>query len=561
MLLHWQKLQRFSLTLRNGVFQEGRTAILLSWCKQKLCFCAAYKHLRSSRVFRQKLLPKLQSSVALGLLSLTVTGCMMGPDFHTPQKPQVSSFTASPLPAKTASIKAAGKGGKAQYFVSNDDIKAEWWTLFHSQELNDLIAAGLANSPNLTSAQAALRQAQENVNVQVGNSLYPAFNAQLAGERQRFSLATIGGSGGSKSPVFNLFNTNVNVSYTLDVFGSARRQIESLVAQVDYQQFQLVGAYLTLTSNIVTTAVNIASLEKQIESTKKIIKVEEAQLEILKKQFRLGGISAITVFTQQTLVDQTRATLPPLENSLSQSRHALAVLIGEFPNKPIKAIDLDKLTLPSKIPVSLPSNLVRQRPDVRAQEALLHAASAQIGVATANLLPQFNITGNYGWESVTPAGLLNSKNEVWAMMSQITQPIFHGGALRAQRRAAIAAYDQTAAQYRETVLQAFQNVADSLRAIETDARTLRAQKQAEIAAYNNLRLSQDQYRLGGASYLTLLTAEQQYHQTVIARIRAQAARYSDTTALFQSLGGGWWNRQTEKCGDPINPMHASLTCP
>ncbi len=490
------------------------------------------------------------------VLPTCLSACMVGPNFHQPDAPKVSRYNATPLPAKTARTPYAGQAGKAQAYVYTQDIPADWWYLFHSPEINRLVEIGLANSPNLASAIAALRQAQEAVNAQIGNSLFPAVNAGLSGERQRFNDASLGTN---SSSIFNTFNASVNVSYTLDVFGGARRQIEALQAQVDYQQFQLLAAYLTLTTNIVTTAVTIASLEEQIEATQALVKDEEQQLAILQKQFHLGGIAAPVLLTQQTLVEQTRATLPPLEKSLSQSRHALAVLLGDYPDTNFPHINLETLNLPAKLPVSLPSKVVRQRPDVRASEALWHAASAQVGVATANLFPQFTLTGAYGWSSNTASALFEPQNKIWNYMTQITQPIFHGGALLASRREAIDAYDQSAAQYRQTVLQAFQNVADVLRALETDARTFQAQKAAETAARQNLKITQEQYFLGAINYLNLLTAEQQYHQTLISRIQAQATRYTDTAALFQALGGGWWNRH-QKC-DPINPTKASLTCP
>ena len=442
--------------------------------------------------------------------SVTVTGCMVGPDFHSPAAPNVHKYTENKLPAKTVSTARVGSAGKSQVFVNGKDISSEWWTLFHSKELNDLITIALANNQNLSAAYATLRQAQEALNVQIGNSLFPALNAGFTAQRQLFSSSSLGGGGTS---LFNLYNANANVSYTLDLFGGQRRQIEALRAQVDYQQFELIAAWLALTANVVTTAVTIASLEAQIKTTHALIASQEGTLKILNQQFQLGGISKASVLTQETLVDQTRATLPPLEKSLSQSLHALTTLIGAFPEHQLPKIALDKLNLPAKLPVSLPSSLVRQRPDVRASEALLHAASANIGVATANLLPQLSLTGTYGYESTLLPALIGPQSKVWEMLGSVTQPIFHGGALFAQRREAIAAYDFAAAQYKQTVLTAFQNVADSLRAIEMDARALRADKQAEVAARKNLYLSKEQYRLGGASYLILLTAQQQYEST------------------------------------------------
>lgn len=488
--------------------------------------------------------------VFLTALSISLlSGCMVGPDFHSPPSPHPEKYTENTLPSQTVATPKSGKAGASQVFVQGEPIPAQWWYLFHSEELNQLINIGLAHSPNLAAAQAALLQAQELVAAQIGSSLFPAFSAQGLGQRQRFSNATIGVPTGS--PVFNLVNTSVNVSYTLDLFGGARRQIESLMAQEDYQRYQFIAAYLTLTSNIVTTAITCSSLAEQIEITKMLIGEQQGQLDILQKQFKLGGIASTNVLTQETLVEQTRATLPPLEKSLSQSMHALSVLVGEFPEAAFPPIKLSSLHLPREIPISLPSQLIRQRPDIQASDALLHAASAKVGVATANLYPQFNITGNYGWEGNAPSDLFSSASKVWLMGFNITQPIFQGGALRAQRRAAIDAYKQALAQYRQVVLQAFQNVADSLRALETDARALRAQQAAESAAYNTVKVISDQFRLGGASYLSLLNAQQQYQQTRIQLAQARAARYTDTVALYQALGGGWWNRQPCKywnCG-------------
>ena len=478
------------------------------------------------------------------LVSMALTGCMVGPDFHPPASPRTNTYTGSPLPSKTVSTKAAGDGGKAQHFylVSGQDIPAAWWSLYHSDILNALICIGLANSPNLAAAQASLRQAEETFNAQIGTSLYPSVNAQLTGERQRQSSAGFGGD--IPSSIFNTYNASVNVSYTLDFFGAARRQIESLGAQIDYQNFLLEASYLTLTSNIVTTAVTIASLKAQIQATQQIIQFEADQLAIVKKQFNLGGASGSDVYFQETQLAQTRASLPLLEQNLAQNLHALSVLVGALPNEnKYPELTLNQLHLPKNLPVSLPSSLVRQRPDIRASEALLHAASAQVGVATANLYPQITLTGAYGYENQTIANIFTAQNIAWNYGASLLQPIFNGGALRAKKRAAVAGLEQAAAQYHQTVLQAFQNVADTLRALQNDAKTLKAEKEAEIAARKTLTITQAQFKLGGVSFLPLLIAQRQYQQARINRIRAEAARYVDTAALFQALGGGWWNRQ------------------
>lgn len=480
------------------------------------------------------------------LLSTTLLGCAVGPNFVPPPAPQTPTYTEAPQPQETVS--APVPGGETQHIVVGQDIPEQWWTLFHSEALNELIIKGIANSPNLQAAQAALKQAQENYRAQVGNYLYPAVNLQGFAERQKFASASFGesstSSGGFSIPsIFNLFNTQVNVSYTLDVFGANRRELEALCAQVNYQRYELEAAYLTLTANITTTAITEASLEAQRTATIEIIHLEQNLLDIVQKQFILGGASRSDVLSQESQLAQAKATLPPIDKSLAQTRHSLSILIGCLPSESnIPKFSLDNLHLPSELPVSLPSRLVRQRPDVRASEALLHQASAQIGVATANLLPQFTINGTYGWEALQLGQLFNPTTNLWSIIGQITQPVFHGGALLAQRRAAIAAYEQADAQYRQTVLQAFQNVADALRAIEMDAKELRAQAEAEKTAKNLLAITQAQYKLGAVNYLSLLNAQHQYQQALISRIQAQAARYTDTAALFQALGGGWWNQ-------------------
>lgn len=494
----------------------------------------------------------------IALCLSTLTGCMMGPDFKQPSAPPVTGYTAKPLPAHTVSVTQAGKAGIAQTYDIKKDIPADWWTLFHNDAISALVERGIAQSPTMAAAQAALINAQETLNAQIGNSLFPAFNANLGGERQR-SDSTLGG-GSVPANIFNTFNANINVTYTLDVFGASRREIEALAAQVDYQQFNLIATYLTLTSNIVITSLNLASITAQIGATHELIKATEAELAILQQQYRLGGVPLTNVLSQQTLVEQTKATLPPLQQSAVQAEHALAVLIGGYPDTNIPHLVLNKLTLPKHLPVSLPSSLVRQRPDVRGAEALLHAASAQVGVATANLFPQFTLSATDGWASTVASSLFTPSTKIWNFGGQIAQPLFHGGALLASRRAAIAAYDQAGAQYQQTVLTAFQNVADTLRAIANDARTFKAQKAAEIAARDTLVITRQQFRDGGVSYLNLLTAEQTYQQTKLASIQAEASRFIDTATLYQALGGGWWNRPPSLC-DAANRTDANLQCP
>lgn len=485
-------------------------------------------------------MPEVKYFSIIFFLSSLLTACAVGPDFHMPCPPKVGRYTYCPLPSQTVSAK--GPGGASQCFAMCEDIPSEWWELFHSEPLNQLICRGIANSPTLDAAKAALIQARENLKAQIGATMVPLVTGLFNPERQRFSEATIGAEN-IPSQLFNLYTATVNVSYTLDVFGGLRRQIESFGALVDFQRFELEAAYLTLTSNIVTTSINEASFRAQIEATRKLILLQEDNLHIVQNQFKLGGVSGVDVLTQETTLAQTRALLPALEKGLAQSRHALAALVGAFPCQGgIPCFDLNAIHLPKNLPISVPSKLVCQRPDVRAAAALLEQASAQIGVATANLFPQFTLTGNYGSQTNFIQDLFTGPGVVWLVSGNVMQTIFNGGALIARRKAAIAAYRQACAQYKETVLQAFQNVADVLRAIEMDAKNLQAQTNAEISAKATLALTRQQFKLGGVSYLNLLVAERQYQQTVINRIQAQTLRYSDTAALFQALGGGWWNR-------------------
>jgi NodT family efflux transporter outer membrane factor (OMF) lipoprotein len=473
------------------------------------------------------------------LLSLILTGCMVGPDFKAPAAPTTTRYTPQPLPAKTVSARG-NIAGNAQYFQRGQDIPAQWWMLFHSKALNALMVQALKNNPTLEGAQAAIRQSQENFNAIRGGALFPAVTMQASATRQKLSNANIGSQG---AQIFNLYNASVNVSYSLDLFGGARRFQEALLAQINYQQFQWEATYLTLCANIATTVFNEAGLRAQISATEALIHSQEDQLNIIKKQFNLGGVSQTDVLTQETQLAQTRATLPPLQKNLGQLQNALAVLIGVLPSEAqLSEFRLDELTLPMHLPISLPSRLVQQRPDIRASEALLHAASAQIGVAAANRLPQLNLTSSYGFSSNQSRELFGPNTSIWSLGGAIVQPLLNGGALRAKQAQAVAAYDQAAATYKETVLQAFQNVADALYAIQTDAQALKTQAEAERVAKAAFSLVQQQYRLGAVSYVARLDAERQYQQARIARIQAQTARYADTAALFQALGGGWWNR-------------------
>ncbi|WP_371865187.1 efflux transporter outer membrane subunit [Duganella aquatilis] len=490
------------------------------------------------RIFRQFNTLALRAGVA-ALIAAGLGGCALGPNFKQPDAPANAgaSYTPTPLPSQTAS--APGLGGAAQQFGFGQEIPAQWWSLFRSPALDQLIRSALEQNPNMAAAEAVLRQAQENYNAQAGNLLYPSVNGQLGVSRQKTSVATAGAAAG----VYNVYNASVAVAYTPDVFGATRRTLEGAQAAIDYQRFQVEATYLTLSANVVTTAIQEASLRAQLQATREVLAALTQQQNVIEKQFEYGAIPRTTVLSQRNQVAQINATIAPLEKALASARHQLSVLAGKLPGEAgMPEFSLETLTLPEQLPVSLPSALVRQRPDIRASEEALHQASANIGVATAAQYPQITLSGAYGSSADTFGKLFDAQTTAWNLAAGLTQPIFNGGALRAQRRAAEAAYDAAAAQYRATVLNAFQNVADTLRALDADAAALKSQAEAEALAKETLDLSEQQYKLGGISYLVLLDAQRSYQQTHVSLVQAQAARYADTAALFQALGGGWWNR-------------------
>jgi NodT family efflux transporter outer membrane factor (OMF) lipoprotein len=410
-----------------------------------------------------------------------------------------------------------------------------------SPELNALIERALAHSPTLAAARATLRNANETTAAERG-SFFPSISGTYEGERSQSTGAQFGEPAFGTS-LYTLNTASVSVSYTLDAFGGIRRQVEALSAQAEYQRFALEASYLTLTANIVTGAVNEASLRAQIAATEDIARAQAAQLGITQRRLAVGGASRSDVLQQQATLQSTLASLPTLRTQLAQARNQLAAYSGSLPaDYDDAAIDLDALTLPVDLPVSVPSKFVEQRPDVREYAAELHEATAQIGVATANMLPQLTLTGSYGGAAGQFSQLFDPGAVVWSLVGQVTQPIFKGGTLLHQRRAAIAAAQAAEANYRATVITAFQDVSNTLYALQGDADALAAETTAERTAAESLKLVEVQYKSGAASYLTVLTTQQSYQNAAIALVKARAQRYADTAALFQALGGGWWNR-------------------
>jgi NodT family efflux transporter outer membrane factor (OMF) lipoprotein len=492
------------------------------------------------------------------LAAIFVAGCALGPDFRVPAAPDVTGYTKQRLPVQTASTDTAI--GAAQRFQKTKDISATWWQLFRAHALNSLIKKSLEANPNLQAALAALRVATAKVYAEEGH-YFPTVEANYNPTRQETASEIAPVLNNGQNP-FNLFTAKVMVSYTLDVWGLNRRTVESLQAQADNQRFAVEAAWLTLTSNIVLAAIQEASLRGQIAATHRIIDINKKMLDILRKQFDTGYANRSDVAVQEAALAQVEATLPPLERQLAIQRDLLTALAGRFPSQqPSETFRLADMKLPVDLPLSLPSKLIEQRPDVRQAEESLHSASAQVGVTIANLLPNFTITADRGYTASHMANLISSPNVFWTVAGNATQPLFDGFTLLNQARAASAAYDQEAWAYRNTVVGALQNVADTLAALETDATALKAARNFERAAKISLDLAQQQMQTGNANVLLLLTAQQTYLHAVIQVVQAQASRLSDTAALFQALGGGWWNRDRPPATEQIFDVSTGLAQP
>ena len=497
--------------------------------------------------------------------SLALSACAVGPNYKKPDKPATPAYTREALATQTQAT--AVTGGESQRFQFGAQLPAQWWQLFGSPELDALIEQGIQNYPTIKAQRAALLQARQVVRAQQG-VFFPQLSGSLNAQRSKSSAAefnadnTLAAGGSLSSGISGLptgvsltapedtpflysssLTASINVSYTFDLFGGERRMLENAQAQADEARFQLEASYLTLTSGIVSTAIQMASIREQIAATHEIIALEEKELNLIQRQYDIGSRARADVLQQQSNLATVRATLPGLQQQLSVADHQLAVLVGRFPHDAAPVdFELSNLRLPQDLPVSLPSALVEQRPDIKAQEMVMRQANALVGVATANMLPQLTLQGSSGDQAALFRQVISSTASLWSIAGNLAQPIFEGGTLRAKRRQAIAAYDQAAAQYQQTVLNAFQNVADSLTALENDALSVNAQFDAQSAAKASLDLIQRQYDAGAVGYVSLLTAQQTYQQARIAYVQALAHRYADTVALFQSLGGGWWNR-------------------
>ena len=494
---------------------------------------------------------KLERLVAAAL-SVTLSGCAVGPNFKRPTPPAAPDYGNASQNQTAAAESAAGE---VQHFVAGMDIPNQWWTLFKSPPLDRMVEQALKANPNVGAAQAALRQAHELYLAQ-WTSFFPVVDGNFSCTRAKNAVGTIATPTNhpQTNPYYNLFTAQLTVSYLPDVFGATRRAVEAAKAQAEANRFQLEAVYLTLSSNVVVTAVQEASLRGQITATERLLQLQHQLTDKVQHQRLLGTVSDLDVLAQQSLEAQTAQTLPPLQKQLGQTRGALTALLGRLPSdEPQEIFQLDDMTLPTDLPVSLPSKIVEQRPDVRQAEENMHMASAEVGVAIANLLPQFAITGDIGSSALTLGTLFKPYTGFWDAGASLTQTLFDAGALIHKKRAADAALDQAAAQYRAAVILACQNIADTLRALESDADALKASAEAERAAKKTFDLVQRQLALGSISLVVVLNAEQAYNTAVLALILARANRYADTAALYQALGGGWWNRTEEPRYERLGP--------
>jgi len=469
----------------------------------------------------------MKNKLIVALLPLAMTGCAVGPDFVRPAAPAAERFTAVPLQA-----------GAGQQLLAGEELPERWWTLFGSDSLNALVDAALAANPDLQAAEAGLRSAREAAAAQRG-AFAPAVDLHLQPSRQK-TAAPVASNAASGASLYSLHTAGLNISYVPDVFGATRRAVEAADAQAEVARFQRDAARLTLASNLVLAAITEASLRAQLESSAALVASARQQLDAVRAQQRAGQLGAADVAAQEALLAQAEASLPPLEKQLAQQRNLLSVLAGRLPADGVtQQLTFAGLRLPGRLPLGLPARLVEQRPDIRAAEAQLHAACAQVGVAQAARLPDITLTGSLGSTALTTGTLFSAGTSFWSIGADLVTPLFHGGELRHHQRAAEASYDQAAAQYRSVVLTAFQNVADTLHAIEADGRSLQLAMAAEHAAGRSLAIAQRQWRAGAVGHPAVLQAEQAYRQAALARIQSQAARYADTVALFQALGGGW----------------------
>ena len=462
-----------------------------------------------------------------------LSACAVGPNYHRPPLSPTEGYGPLPSPAPSAPALAVG-----------EDVPAAWWRIFAAPPLDALVGQALKNNPNIVAARATLKAAHEQVLAQKGY-YFPTLEGSIEPSRQHFA-ETLASPTAAGNSLYTLTTSQLSVSYAPDLFGANRRAVENLAASENAARFELEAARITLETNVVSAAVQDAALRDEIDATKQMIADQSRILATLQRQHALGQSSDVDVAAQQALLAQTEATLPPLERQFEANRDALDALVGKTPAEPVlDRFALSAIALPDKLPVSLPARLVAQRPDVRAAEAQLHAASAAVGMAVAARLPSVNIDGAAGSATLSLGVSLASDATFWSLAGSLVQPIFDGGTLLHRQRAAEAEYDAAKAQYEATVVGAFQNTADALHAIGTDADAVEAAARAEAASRRTLEVARRQLELGDLSAVAVLTDEAAEEQARLALTQARANQYTDVAALFQALGGGWWNEASD----------------
>lgn len=475
----------------------------------------------------------ISPSLVVCLVFAGLAGCAAGPDFQRPSTPDAARYTASPVVAKTAS--APTQQGEAQGLVEGLPIETQWWRGLGSFALDGLIDEAFQASPTLAAVSANLRQAQELLAARVGSTQYPQVDVGMGAQRLKMSPSSQGLSGDARQ--FSLYNASVGAHYKLDLAGGNRRALEGLAARADYRSFELNAARLILAGNMAITAINRARLAAQLEATIAIARVQGERLRLAHERVRIGQASPDEPLSLQAQIEETRAELPVLRQQLQQIEHLLAVLAGRAPGAgSIPAFTLADFTLPAELPLFVPSELLRRRPDIQAAEALLQAANADYGVAVANLYPQIKLSANLASQALTTGALFGGGSAVWSLVGQLTQPLFNPG-LPAEKRAALAAFDAAAANYQSVVLDALRNVADTLRAVENDAHALAFLAAADAATQASLQSLERQYRLGSASYVQLLVMQQQAQRTRLGMAAAQAQRLTDSVLMYLAMGG------------------------
>jgi NodT family efflux transporter outer membrane factor (OMF) lipoprotein len=464
--------------------------------------------------------------------ALALTGCALGPDFKRPDGPSEDRYTAEALHTEAAVEPGATAN---QHVVLGEQLSRDWWQLFQSAALDDVVERALAGNRTLVAAASSLAQAQEVAAAQAG-TLAPQVGITGGIGRQKYGAEFLGTL--AKPPPFSYFAVGATVSYALDYTGGVARSVEQQYALADYQRQQLDAAYLAVTGNAVMLSLKIASIKAQMATVDAILGQDRENLKLVQEAFDAGSVSRLDIVSAQSQLASDTTLLPPLRQELSVTRHALAIILGQAPaNAVLPEFELAQLSLPQQLPLSLPSELAHRRPDILAAEAQLHAATAAVGVANANLYPHIDLTATTGQQSIDLSHLFDRASNVWSIAGALVAPILDGGTLRAQQRAAVDALHATTANYEQTVLVAFGQVADSLQALDHDAEQLEAQAHAQDSARENVDLTRKSYNEGNTGVLQVLDAERLYQQARLGFVRADAQRYIDTVQLFLALGG------------------------